>query len=142
RLGIEHTKMQAMAKELLAKACAERASDIHIRVKKYATEMYFRVHNELVKVSDQTREYGERLLATMYGAMTAVSDNSYKPTERQDASIGDRDKLPDGLYGVRIATAPTNEGSVMVLRLLYNDAGNDLDVRTLGFTPGQAAALQ
>jgi general secretion pathway protein E len=142
RQGGEHTRMQATAKELLARACHERASDIHIRVKKYATEMYFRVHNELLKVSDQTREYGERLLATMYGAMTAVSDNSYKPTERQDASIGDRDKLPDGLYGVRIATAPTNEGNVMVLRLLYNDAGNDLDVSTLGFTPSQAAALQ
>ncbi len=142
RPGLEHTRMQSMAKDLLTRACQERASDIHIRVKKYATEMFFRVHNDLIKVADQTREHGERLLATMYGAMTAVSDNSYKPTERQDASIGDRDKLPDGLYGVRIATAPTNECNVMVLRLLYIDAGIELDLRTLGVTAKQAAVLR
>ncbi|PFH10284.1 type II secretory ATPase GspE/PulE/Tfp pilus assembly ATPase PilB-like protein [Collimonas sp. PA-H2] len=138
----EHSMMQVTAKGLLTKACLDRASDIHIRVRKHSTEFYFRIHNDLVKVGAQTREYGERLLATMYGAMTAVSDNSYKPTERQDASIGDRDKLPDMLYGVRIATAPTNEGSVMILRLLYNDAGENSDVRHLGFDAVQAGQVQ
>jgi general secretion pathway protein E len=138
----EHTMMQVTAKDLLNKACRGRASDIHIRVKKNCTETYFRIHNDLVKTGTQTREYGERLLATMYGAMTSVSDNSYKPTERQDASIADRDKLPPQLYGVRIATAPTNEGAVMVLRLLYNDAGDNIDLRPLGFSDAHAAALQ
>lgn len=138
----EHSMMQVTAKGLLSKACRDRASDIHIRVRKQSTEFYFRIHNDLVKVGVQTREYGERLLATLYGAMTAVSDNSYKPTERQDASIGDRDKLPDMLYGVRIATAPTNEGSVMILRLLYNDAGENSNVRHLGFDETHAAHIQ
>lgn len=138
----EHSLMQVAAKELLTKACRERASDIHIRVKKNSAEILFRVHNDLVKVEGHTSEYGERLLATMYGAMTSVSDSSYKPTERQDASISDRDKLPSILYGVRIATAPTNEGNVMVLRLLYNDAGDAIDLRPLGFTDAQAAMLQ
>jgi general secretion pathway protein E len=138
----EHTMMQVTAKDLLNKACRGRASDIHIRVKKNCTETYFRIHNDLVKTGTHTREYGERLLATMYGAMTSVSDNSYKPTERQDASIADRDKLPPQLYGVRIATAPTSEGAVMVLRLLYNDAGDNIDLRPLGFSDAHAAALQ
>ncbi|GAA4023213.1 GspE/PulE family protein [Actimicrobium antarcticum] len=138
----EHTVMQVTAKDLLARGCRERASDIHIRVNKLSTEFYFRIHNDLVKVGGQTRAYGERLLATIYGAMTAVSDNSYKPTERQDASIGDRDKLPDMLYGVRIATAPTSEGSLMVLRLLYNDAGDHIDLRPLGFTQEHANLIQ
>lgn len=134
--------MQVTAKDLLNKACAARASDIHIRVKKSCTEIYFRIHNDLVLVGSQTREYGERLLATLYGAMTSVSDNSYKPMERQDASIADRDKLPPKLYGVRIATAPTSEGAVMVLRLLYNDAGDNVDLRPLGFSEVHAAMLQ
>lgn len=138
----EQTMMQVTAKELLTKACRERASDIHIRVRKSSTEFYFRIHNDLVKVGGQSREYGERLLATLYGAMTTVSDNAYKPTERQDASIGDRDKLPPMLYGVRIATAPANEGAVMVLRLLYNDAGENIDLEPLGFTHEQALAIQ
>jgi general secretion pathway protein E len=138
----EHSMMQVTAKDLLNKGCVARASDIHIRLKKNYTEIYFRVHNDLVKVSGQTREYGERLLATMYGAMTSVSDSSYKPTERQDASISDRDKLPPMLYGVRIATAPTKEGVVMVLRLLYNDAGDNIDLRPLGFSQKHADQLQ
>jgi general secretion pathway protein E len=138
----EHTMMQITAKELLNKACRERASDIHIRVRKFSTDFYFRIHSDLVRIGGQTREYGERLLATLYGAMTTVSDNAYKPTERQDASIGDHDKLPEMLYGVRIATAPTSDGSLMVLRLLYNDAGGDVDMRQLGFSDEQAALLQ
>ncbi len=138
----EHSMMQVTAKELLNKACRERASDIHIRVKRNSTEIYFRIHNDLIRVGSQTSEYGERLLATLYGAMTSVSDSSYKPTERQDASIADRDKLPPLLYGVRIATAPTNEGTVMVMRLLYNDAGDTIDLRPLGFSDGHAELLQ
>ena len=138
----EHTMMQVTAKDLLNKACRARASDIHLRVRKNCTDMYFRIHNDLVPVGGQTRQYGERLLATLYGAMTSVSDSSYKPTERQDAAIADRDKLPPALYGVRIATAPTSDGSVMVLRLLYNDAGDNVDLRPLGFSEAHAAALQ
>ncbi|RKP44650.1 GspE/PulE family protein [Trinickia fusca] len=138
---IDHTAMQVVAKELIAQACRERASDIHIRVHRFNTEIFFRVHNELQRVREQTREHGERLLATLYAAMATVSDNTYKPTERQDAAIGDRDKLPDQLFGVRIATAPTSDGSVMVLRLLYNDAGDATDLERLGFTSAQAETL-
>jgi general secretion pathway protein E len=137
-----HSMMQVTAKEWLNKACKARASDVHIRVRKTRTEVYFRIHNDLVPAGEQTREYGERLLATLYGAMTSVSDNSYRPTERQDASIADRDKLPPKLYGVRIATAPTSEGMMMVLRLLYNDAGDNIDLRPLGFSDAHAALLQ
>jgi type II secretory ATPase GspE/PulE/Tfp pilus assembly ATPase PilB-like protein len=138
----EHTMMQVTAKDLLKRACRERASDIHIRVRKNSAEILFRVHNDLVRTETHPKEYGERLLATLYGAMTSVSDNSYKPTERQDAAISDRDKLPAQLYGVRIATAPTSEGAVMVLRLLYNDAGDNIDLRPLGFSETHAAMLQ
>jgi general secretion pathway protein E len=140
--GLDHTKMQVTAKDLLSRACQERASDIHIRVKKFGTEIYFRIHNDLIRVGGDTREHGERLLATLYGAMASVSDNSYKPTERQDAAIGTRDKLPEKLFGVRIATAPTSEGNVMVMRLLYNDAGDDIDVRPLGFSEQHASMIQ
>lgn len=138
----EHTAMQVTAKDLLVRACRERASDIHIRVRKNCTEIYFRVHNDLTRFGGHTKDYGERLLATIYGAMTSVSDNSYKPTERQDASISERDKLPAELYGVRIATAPTSDGMVMVLRLLYNDANDCVDIIRLGFSSQHAATLQ
>ncbi|MFM0040916.1 ATPase, T2SS/T4P/T4SS family [Paraburkholderia sediminicola] len=138
---VDHTAMQVLAKELIAQACRERASDIHIRIKRHSTEILFRIHNELVRVSEQTREQGARLLATLYSAMASVSDNTYKPSERQDASIGDRDKLPEQLFGVRIATAPTSVGNIMVMRLLYNDAGETTDLQRLGFSGSQAAEV-
>jgi general secretion pathway protein E len=138
---VDHTQMQVIAKNLIARGCTERASDIHIRVKQFNTDILFRIHNELVRISEQTREYGERLLATLYSAMASVSDNTYKPNERQDASIGDRDKLPERLFGVRIATAPTNVGSVMVMRLLYNDAGEAATLEELGFTEQQSETI-
>ncbi|WP_211474761.1 GspE/PulE family protein [Collimonas humicola] len=139
---IEHSMMQVTAKDLIGKAAIARASDIHIRVRKNCTDLYFRIHNDLVRAGGQTREYGERLVATLYGAMTSVSDSSYKPTERQDASIADRDKLPPLLNGVRIATAPTSDGVLMVLRLLYNDAGDNIDLLPLGFSKEHAGMLQ
>ncbi len=138
---VDHTAMQVLAKELITQACRERASDIHIRVKRFSTEIFFRIHNELVRVSEQTREQGARLLATLYAAMASVSDNMYKPNERQDAAIGDRDKLPPELFGVRIATAPTSTGNVMVMRLLYNDAGDSIDLRLLGYSDAQAVDI-
>lgn len=139
---LDHTRMQHDAKELLAQACDAHASDVHIRVKRLGTEVFFRVYSDLERVSGYTHEYGERLLATLYGAMTSVSDNAYKPTERQDACIADRDKLPEKLLGVRIATTPTSDGTLMVLRLLYNDAGETTDPQALGFSAEQAEALQ
>jgi type II secretory ATPase GspE/PulE/Tfp pilus assembly ATPase PilB-like protein len=138
----QHTRMQHGAKELLSEACAAQASDIHIRVKTLSTEVFFRIHNDLERVGGYTREHGERLLATFYSAMTSVSDNAYKPTERQDASISERDKLPGQLISVRIATTPTSDGTLMVLRLLYNDAGQSTDPQELGFSAEHAAALQ
>lgn len=138
----EHSMMQVTAKELLTRACEARASDVHIRLRRTSTEIYFRIHNDLILTGSQTAEHGARLQATLYGTMTSVSDSSYKPTERQDASIADRDKLPPILYGVRIATTPTSEGVLMVLRLLYNDAGDHIDLRPLGFEEHHAAMLQ
>jgi len=138
---VDHTAMQVLAKELIAQACRERASDIHIRVKRHSTEILFRIHNELMRITEQTREQGARLLATLYSAMASVSDNTYKPSERQDASIGDRDKLPEQLFGVRIATAPTSTGNIMVMRLLYNDAGETTDLQRLGFSGTQATQM-
>ena len=137
-----HSMMQVNAKDLIRKAGNARASDVHIRVRRNSTDIYYRIQNDLIRAGSQTREYGERLVATIYGAMASVSDSSYKPTERQDASISDADMLPPQLSGVRIATAPTNEGVVMVLRLLYNSSGDIVDLNELGFTATQIAMLQ
>lgn len=139
---VDHTQMQQDAKNLLRSAAQAKASDIHIRVQKYSTEVHYRVNSDLRKFQEFSREYGERLLATLYGAMADVSDSAFKPTERQDARIGDPEKLPESLHGVRIATAPTVEGNLMVMRLLYADSGGDTDLERLGFLPEQCRLIE
>lgn len=138
----DHTKMQQDAKLLLQDAAKAGASDIHIRMQKYSTEVHYRVNSDLRKSQELSREYGERLLATLYGAMADVSDSAYKPSERQDARIGDPNKLPDELHGVRIATAPTVDGNLMVMRLLYADTGGNTDLEKLGFLPEQRKLVE
>jgi general secretion pathway protein E len=139
---VDHTAMQCEAKALLADGAKAGASDVHIRVQKYSTEVHFRVNSDLRKCHEFTREYGERLLATLYGAMADVSDSAYKPTERQDARIGDVSKLPESLHGVRIATAPTVEGYLMVMRLLYASTAGSTDLEKLGFLPEQRKLIE
>jgi general secretion pathway protein E len=140
--SVEQTPMQQLAKEMLHLGCESRASDIHIRVDKDSTEVFFRIHNDLVHRDTYTREFGQRMLATLYAAMTDVSDASYKPNERQDARIGDPQKLPERLHGVRIATTPTVGGSLMVLRLLYDDTSASYDPCTLGYSQQHGLQIQ
>ena len=110
--------------DLFREAVEQRASDIHIRVsKRERTRIFFRVHNDMEFVHENTYEFGERLCSTIYQAMADVADATFETISRQDARISDKAKLPEKIDCIRIATAPQVEGFIMVLRLLYNDQG-------------------
>lgn len=142
RAVVNTSEMQAGAKGIFSKAVSMRASDIHIIVSEQeGTLIKARVHNDLVKIASETHDYGLQLCAAIYGAMADVSDSTFEPHGRQDARIGNRGKLPDGLDGIRIATSPTVDGMLMVLRLLYDDSGAQ-DILALGYSETQAEALQ
>jgi general secretion pathway protein E len=135
--------MQRYAIDLFERAVAARASDIHIRVsEKNRTQIRFRVHNDLEFIEEQPYEYGERLCAAIYHAMTDVSDSTFEVKSRQDARISSNEKLPKVLDGIRVATSPQVGGFIMVLRLLYNDTASDLDLKNLGFHDSQVLALE
>jgi len=140
--SIEHSSMQRQAMELIAHATKRRASDIHIRVRRASTEILFRIHGDLVRVNDRDSEYGMKLVRTFYQAMADISEDTFKENARLDARIASPDKLPDNLFGVRIATTPTDEATLMVLRLLYNDTGDSTDPVDLGFTSSHSALIQ
>ena len=127
------TKMQKMAMDLFYRGVLARASDIHIRVsKRYRTQVFFRIHNDLTHIEEHSSELGEQLCTAIYQAMCDVSDSTFKLTGQQDARISDRSKLPEVVDGIRIATTGTVDGHLMVLRLLYNDA-HDGDIKSLGY---------
>lgn len=139
----KYSDMQMAAKALFDKAVGLSASDIHIRVSQRArTQIYFRVHNDLEFAEEHPFDYGDKLCSTIYQAMADVSDSTFEHLSRQDARISERDKLPANLDGIRIATSPQVGGYIMVLRLLYNDTTNDLELTSLGFSKDQIHMIE
>jgi general secretion pathway protein E len=139
----KYSDMQMAAKALFEKAVHLRASDIHIRVSQnQRTQIYFRVHNDLEFVEEHTFDYGDKLCSTIYQAMADVSDSTFEYLSRQDARISEKAKLPTTLDGIRVATSPQVGGYIMVLRLLYNDTTDDLELTSLGFTQAHIECLQ
>lgn len=134
----EASSMQLTATAIFGKAVKRRASDIHIRVSfKGSTRIFFRIHNDLVFIEEHVASFGKLLCSAIYMSMCDISDSTYEELERQDARISERNKLPEGLDGIRVATTPQVDGSVMVLRLLYNDAGKSNDLCDFGYTETQ-----
>lgn len=139
----EHSDMQRAAAVLFSRAVRSRASDIHIRVStKENTRIYFRVHNDLEFVEEYPFRYGDQLCTTIFQAMADVSDSTFEKLSPQDARISDKSKIPETLDGIRVATSPQVGGYIMVLRLLYNDTSENLDLTVLGFSQAQVEAVR
>ena len=125
--------MQDQCMQMIRTAADRRASDVHIRVGAF-TQLFFRIHGDLVKIAEEDKDYGLRLARTFYQAIADMSEDTFKENERLDGRISSADKLPENVYGVRISSTPTDNGILMVLRLLYNDADDSSDIRNLGFS--------
>lgn len=139
----EHSDMQRAAALLFQRAVKSRASDIHIRIShKDNARVFFRVHNDLEFIEEHPFQYGDQLCTTIFQAMADVSDSTFEKLSPQDARISDKSKIPATLDGIRIATSPQVGGYIMVLRLLYNDTCNDLDLMNLGYDQAQVNAVQ
>lgn len=134
---------QKMAFDIFKKAVDMRASDIHIRVSmRSGTKTLFRIQGVLTDVSVDTFDAGDALCHVIYQAMADVSDTTFSPQDRQDARIGQRNKLPRGVDGIRIATTPMTDGYLMVLRLLYEETAGGSTVQSLGYTDWHATAVR
>jgi len=132
------SSMQQTAVEIFKRAYERRASDIHIRVTtKGKTQVLFRIHNDLEEFEEHPPTWGQLLMSSIYSSMADVADATYNHLARQDARISSSNKLPAGLESIRVATTPQVDGSVMVLRMLYNDAGRSTDIRDLGYSLDQ-----
>lgn len=139
----EYSDMQRAATLLFQRAVKSRASDIHIRVShKDNTRVFFRVHNDLEFIEEHPFQYGDQLCTTIFQAMADVSDSTFEKLSPQDARISDKKKLPAMLDGIRVATSPQVGGYIMVLRLLYNDTSDDLDLEKLGYDKVQVNAIE
>lgn len=140
--GEEHSDMQRAAAMLFQRAVRSRASDIHIRISsKNNSRIFFRIHNDLEFIEEHPFQYGDQLCTTIFQAMADVSDSTFEKLSPQDARISDKSKIPAALDGIRVATSPQVGGYIMVLRLLYNDTSDNLDLSVLGYSQEQVDAV-
>lgn len=132
------SEMQAIAVNLFRRATERKASDIHIRVQnKGTTKIFIRVNNDLELLEQHPGAMGQLLCSSIYTSMAGISAATFEVLKRQDGRISERDNLPAGLDGIRIATTPQVDGMLMVLRLLYQDETVATDLAALGYPENQ-----
>jgi len=122
---------------LIRDAVGRKASDIHITIHKNFGTIAFRIHGEMIKVQELSATACQEMCSAIYQSMCDVADETYKPHQFQDARIRASFVKKIGLYGTRVASSPIDDGSRMVIRLLY-DSGNHIpSLDDLGYLPEQ-----
>ena len=138
-LKVKLSNFQLNVVTAIADAARRKASDIHIAIKGERVYFKYRINGELVEIENYAADYGVRFVATLYNTMCDIAETSFQMTKGQEGRISNPLFLPELVHGVRIATTPASDGSLLVMRLLYT---GDHQLTTLGFTPEQIATFQ
>jgi type II secretory ATPase GspE/PulE/Tfp pilus assembly ATPase PilB-like protein len=136
------TNRQNEVVELIRSASEQGASDVHLRVGERGAQILFRVDGDLTGVHDYPATHGYELCGTIYGSMCDVADPTYKAHLDQGARMKKSFLEQCGLHGARVETRPTDDGTLMVLRLLYHRKGGPLSLRALGYEAEQVMSFQ
>lgn len=135
--GDSTSKRQTEVIQMIIDAVRHKASDIHIAVFGDRGTIAYRIHGDLYKVQEPTAEKTFEMCSTIYQSMCDIADPVFKPHDYQDARMSAEFATRCGLFGSRVASAPTDSGSRMVIRLLY-DSGTEIpSLDALGYLPEQ-----
>lgn len=132
--------------ELTRNAVNVGASDIHIVIDTKSTTIKQRVHGDLSSTRTLTRADGETLCTGIYQALTDVAGRHYTPSRQQDGRIPSarlHSSIREKVSGIRIATTPLSNGSLMTLRILYEPGFHAAKSLTdLGYRQDQVAMIE
>lgn len=133
--GEESTQAPQLLAELIGRAEAAGASDVHIQMRGAAAEVAFRLDGLLAPVSQLPERIAERVLGRIkFLARLKTYQNSLPQDGRiERTELGSR-------HDIRVATYPTVTGEKIVLRLFNESAVKT--VRELGFPDPAAAQLE
>lgn len=146
RTGLGDTDIQQMAIDLIARAHAQGASDIHIVDMGTFCKTRFRILGMLTDDMELDGDTGRRLIRTIYEHLGSSQDSpTFDVISPLDGRIANRDFLPHGVHSVRIHSEPVECingengcGTFMPLRLIHDTSGasGTLEERLakLGFT--------
>ncbi len=128
RGGDYDNQMQKDFVDIIAKAAAQKVSDIHIEVADQTT-IYFRIDGSMQPVLEYNSQWGESFVRAAF-ASADISNSNYAQNEYQSAQKdgatplrGTKDLyLPTGILGIRMQFNPIAFGSrYVVMRLLYDN---------------------
>ena len=146
RTGLGDTDIQQMAIDLIARAHAQGASDIHVVDSGTFCKTRFRILGMLVDDMELGGDTGRRLIRIIYEHLGSAQDSpTFDVISPLDGRIANRDFLPQGVHSVRIHSEPVEcvngengYGTFMALRLIHDTSGasGSLEERLgkLGFT--------
>ncbi len=126
-------QMQKDFVDIVARAAAQKVSDIHIEVADQTT-IYFRIDGSMQPVLEYNSQWGESFVRAAF-ASADISNSSYAQNEYQTALKDGRTPLrgtkdlylPNGVLGIRMQFNPIAFGSqYVVMRLLYDNPSEGL----------------
>jgi len=121
-------QMQKDFVDIIARAAAQKVSDIHIEVADQTT-VYFRIDGSMNPILEYNSQWGESFIRAAF-ASADISNTSYAPNEYQTAQKDGRTPLrgtkdlylPAGVLAIRMQFNPVAFGSqYLVMRLLYDN---------------------
>jgi len=121
-------QMQKDFVDIIARAAAQKVSDIHIEVADQTT-IYFRIDGSMQPVLEYNSQWGESFVRAAF-ASADISNSSYAQNEYQTAQKDGRTPLrgtkdlylPSSVLGIRMQFNPIAFGSqYVVMRLLYDN---------------------
>lgn len=121
-------QMQKDFVDIVARAAAQKVSDVHIEVADQTT-IYFRIDGSMQPVLEYNSQWGESFVRAAF-ASADISNSSYAQNEYQSAQKDGRTPLrgtkdlylPSSVLGIRMQFNPIAFGSqYLVMRLLYDN---------------------
>lgn len=122
--------------ELIRKAAAYGASDMHFMMRGEHTEIQIVLKGELRVLARKTHAEGEALTRAIYQGIAKTRDASYNPLDFQNAQIpGDALPSDAGLTSMRIVRGPcypqSANGAFLTMRLQYGSVQNGQNRKNL-----------
>lgn len=122
---------------VISEAVRRGASDIHITIDTAVGTIAYRIHGDVYRVQELPAKDCVELCSTIYQSMCDIAESTYKPNVHQDARMKSEFVRRCGLFGSRIASGPTDRGSRMVIRLLYDPGTGIPTLPELGYLTEQ-----
>ena len=128
-----NNQMQKDFVDIVAKAAAQKVSDIHIKVADQTT-IFFRIDGSMQPVLEFNSGWGESFVRAAF-ASADISNANYAQNEYQSAQKDGRTPLrgtkdlylPSGVLGIRMQFNPVAFGSrYVVMRLLYDNPSENI----------------